>query len=117
MKKQGLYDPSYEHDACGVGFIVEVDGVETHQTVKDGITILKNLVHRGAVGSDVNTGDGAGILTQIPHDFFLQELGFDLPPCGSYGAGMFFLPTKKSRRDTAIDIIKDVIGSEGAEML
>jgi glutamate synthase domain-containing protein 2/glutamate synthase domain-containing protein 1/glutamate synthase domain-containing protein 3 len=117
MKKQGLYDSSYEHDACGIGFIVEVDGVETHQTVMDGITILKNLVHRGAVGSDVNTGDGAGILTQIPHDFFSKELGFDLPTQGSYGVGMFFLPTTKGKREKGIDIIKDVVGSEGAEML
>ena len=117
MKKQGLYDPLYEHDACGVGFIVEISGNKTHKTVVDGITILKNLVHRGAVGSDVNTGDGAGILTQIPHDFFLKELEFDLPGQGSYGVGMFFLHQEKDKRDTAIGIIKDVIGSEGAEML
>ncbi|MCK5200608.1 MAG: glutamate synthase subunit alpha, partial [Spirochaetales bacterium] len=117
MKKQGLYDPLYEHDACGVGFIVEISGIKTHKTVIDGITILKNLVHRGAVGSDVNTGDGAGILTQIPHDFFLHELEFDLPGQGSYGVGMFFLPAKKNERDAAIDIIKDVVGSEGADLL
>jgi glutamate synthase (NADPH) large chain len=117
MKKQGLYDPSYEHDACGVGFVVEIDGKAGHQTVVDGITILKNLEHRGAVGSDVNTGDGAGILTQIPHELFKKETDFNLPLQGFYGVGMFFLPRDKKRRTEAVNLINDVIGSEGAETL
>jgi glutamate synthase (NADPH) large chain len=117
MKKQGLYDPLNEHDACGVGFVVEISGEAGHQTVRDGITILKNLEHRGAVGSDVNTGDGAGILTQIPHEFFSKETDLKLPLPGAYGVGMFFLPVDKSRRNKAIAIIADVIGSEGANTL
>ncbi len=117
MNKQGLYDPSNEHDACGVGFVVRVDGKAEHCIVDDGITILKNLEHRGAVGSDVNSGDGAGILTQLPHEFFLKELKFDLPQQGSYGVGMFFLPMDKERRDTVVSIIADVTGSEGGEIL
>ncbi|MDA3940937.1 MAG: glutamate synthase large subunit [Spirochaetia bacterium] len=117
MKKQGLYDPSYEHDACGVGFVVEIDGSASHQTVIDGITILKNLEHRGAVGSDVNTGDGAGILVQIPHEFFTKELEFDLPLFGSYGVGMFFLPVDEDERNSVISIIEDVVGSEGSLLM
>ena len=117
MEKQGLYDPGYEHDACGVGFIVEISGKAGHQTVMDGITILKNLEHRGAVGSDVNTGDGAGILTQIPHEFFSKETDLNLPSPGDYGVGMFFLPADKTRRDVAISIIDDVIGSEGVSTI
>ncbi len=117
MKKQGLYDPGYEHDACGVGFVVEISGKVSHQTVVDGITILKNLEHRGAVGSDVNSGDGAGILVQIPHEFFLKELEFELPLSGSYGIGMFFLPIDEDKRNTVISIIKDVVGSEGSSII
>ena len=70
MKPQGLYDPRFEHDSCGVGFVVNVDGKKDHSIIKEGITILKNLLHRGAVGGDMKTGDGAGILLQVPHAFF-----------------------------------------------
>ena len=70
MKAEGLYHPSMEHDACGVGFVVKIDGTRTHQVVRDGVEILKNLVHRGAVGGDLKTGDGAGMILQIPHKFF-----------------------------------------------
>ncbi len=117
MKKQGLYDPGYEHDACGVGFVVEISGKASHQTVVDGITILKNLEHRGAVGSDVNSGDGAGILVQIPHEFFVKELEFELPSSGSYGVGMFFLPIDEDKRNSVITIITDVVGSEGSAIV
>ncbi len=117
MENIGLYNSLYEHDACGVGFVARINGEDSHSIISDGITILKNLEHRGAVGSDVNTGDGAGILTQIPHDFFTHEADFKLPAPGSYGVGMFFLPVDKKRRDKAIAIIDDVIGSEGASTL
>jgi len=95
LQKQGLYDPQFEHDACGVGFVVNIKGQKSHQIVTDGINVLKNLVHRGAVGGDGKTGDGAGILIQIPHEFFaacMQLQGVKLPEPGSYGAGMLFLP-------------------------
>jgi glutamate synthase (NADPH) large chain len=90
----GLYDPAYEHDACGLGFVARVDGRRTRETVEEGLEVLCNLEHRGTSGSDPETGDGAGILTQIPDAFFRREckaaLGVELPPAGSYGVGMLF---------------------------
>jgi glutamate synthase (ferredoxin) len=92
---EGLYDPQFEHDACGIAFVVNVDGEKSHQIVADAITALKNLQHRGAFGSDPDTGDGAGLLMQIPDRFFQQvcaEQSIDLPPAGDYAAGMVFFP-------------------------
>src|ERR1700676_3475139 len=86
----GLFDPSLEKDSCGVGFIADIKGRPSHQIVKDGLTILLNLEHRGAVGADPRAGDGAGILLQIPHKFFAKKadrLGFDLPRPGEYAVG------------------------------
>ncbi len=101
-QREGLYDPFFEHSSCGVGFVVNVDGRKTHQIVVNGITILKNLVHRGAVGGDSRTGDGAGMLVQVPHRFFAREadrLGFRLPAEGLYGTAMLFFPwTRRSAR-------------------
>ena len=91
--KTGLYDPAYEHDACGLGFVARVDGRKTRGTVEEGLEILVNLEHRGASGSDPETGDGAGILVQVPDAFFRKEcgaLGFELPPEGRYGVGTIF---------------------------
>jgi len=95
MQRCGLYDPRYEHDACGVGFLANIHGQKSHAIVEQGIEILKNLLHRGALGADQNTGDGAGILFQIPDKFFRAEaerLGLVLPSKGPYGVGMFFMP-------------------------
>ena len=119
-KRQGLYDPQFEHDACGVGFVVSVNGQKSHQIVTEGITILKNLVHRGAVGGDQKTGDGAGILMQLPHAFFVKEsdrLGLHLPADGSYGVGMLFLPTAAEARATARRCVEQAIASEGGSLL
>ena len=88
----GLYDASFEHDACGVGFVADLSGQPRHDTVAKALTVLRNLEHRGAKGSDPDTGDGAGILTQIPDAFFRAVCGFELPAPGSYAAGMVFLP-------------------------
>ena len=88
----GLFDPAHEKDSCGVGFIADIKGKKSHQIVEDGLTILSNLEHRGAVGADPRAGDGAGILVQIPHKFFLKEtkkLGFQLPEPGQYAVGFF----------------------------
>src|SRR5579862_8235852 len=96
---EGLYDPSLEKDACGVGFIANIKGKKSHQIVQDALSILCNLEHRGAVGADPRFGDGAGILVQIPHAFFsrkAKELGFALPQPGEYAVGALFMP-----RDTA----------------
>jgi len=92
---QGLYNPQYEHDACGVGFVANVDGARSHEIVVRGIRVLENLLHRGAAGGDEKTGDGAGILIQIPDEFLQREcgvLGLSLPAAGRYGVGMLFLP-------------------------
>lgn len=94
-KPRGLYHPANEHDACGVGFIANIKAKKSHAIVEQGLQILKNLTHRGAVGADPLAGDGAGILLQIPDNFFREEMarqGIELPPVGQYGVGMVFLP-------------------------
>src|SRR5271155_4819832 len=100
--KQGLYDPQFEHDACGLGFVVNMKGKESHQLVSDALQILVNLDHRGACGCEANTGDGAGILIQVPHEFLSAEaakLGFKLPARGQYGVGQLFLPKNPAERE------------------
>jgi len=92
---QGLFDPTREHDACGVGFIVDMSNRKRHDLIEKGLLILLNLDHRGAVGADPKSGDGCGMLVQIPHRFFAEEcakLGFTLPEPGHYAVGSFFLP-------------------------
>src|SRR5258708_39717444 len=94
-EKQGLYDPQFEHDSCGVGFVVDMVGRKSNTIVRKALQVLINLQHRGAKGCEVNTGDGAGILLQIPHRFFEEEtskLGIALPETGSYGVGMVCVP-------------------------
>ena len=96
-KKFGLYDPLFERDACGVGLVANVTGAKTHDILDKGIEVLVNLAHRGATGSDPLTGDGAGILIQIPDKFFQNQsllLGINLPKSGDYGVGKIFLPPK-----------------------
>jgi glutamate synthase (NADPH) large chain len=120
MQREGLYDPFFEHDACGVGFVANVDGQQTHQIVANGITILKNLVHRGAVGGDSCTGDGAGMLVQVPHAFFTREaarLGFSLPAEGGYGAAMLFLPRDAQRRGRARTLFETAIAAAGGTLI
>src|SRR5215218_5696205 len=97
----GLYDPALDKDACGVGFIADIKGRKSQQIVKDALTILVNLEHRGAVGADPRAGDGAGILVQIPHKFFARKakaLGITLPAPGEYGIGALFMPRDAERR-------------------
>src|SRR5262245_14368234 len=84
----GLYDPRHEHDACGVGFVVDIKGRKSHDIVSKSLQVLKNLAHRGACGCEVNTGDGAGILVQMPDAFLRKVTPFPLPPAGDYGAGL-----------------------------
>ena len=94
-EKQGLYDPRFEKDNCGIGFIASIKGEKSHEIVEKGLLILQNLSHRGATGCDETTGDGAGIMIQIPHEFFekkCKENKIDLPDEGKYGVGMVFLP-------------------------
>ncbi len=120
MVKQGLYDPQYEHDACGMGFIVNLNGEKSHEVVRKGIEILINLTHRGACGCDPETGDGAGITIQIPHEFFAREcsrLGFSLPPAGVYGVGMMFLPVEPKQRLICEGIVERIAREEGLTVL
>jgi glutamate synthase (NADPH/NADH) large chain len=115
--KQGLYDPSNEHDACGVGFIVHIKGHKNHEIVNQGLEILKNLTHRGAVGADPLAGDGAGILIQMPDAFLRQAFATPLPPLGEYGVGMIFLPRDPETRADCEKIITKVIANEGQSLL
>jgi len=118
--KQGLYNPRHEHDACGVGFIAHIKGKKSHALVAQGLEILKNLTHRGAVGADPLAGDGAGILIQIPDAFLRGEcetLGITLPPLGQYGVGMVFLPQAAEQRAQYEAIIDEVVTSEGQRLL
>jgi glutamate synthase (NADPH/NADH) large chain len=118
--KQGLYDPRNEHDACGVGFIAHMKGQKSHQIVKDGLFILENLTHRGAVGADPLMGDGAGILVQIPDRFFREEMaaqGVTLPKAGEYAVGHFFFPQDEQQIAHFKQVIAEVCQSEGQRLL
>ena len=117
---QGLYDPAREHDACGVGFIAHIQGRKSHSIIEQGLQILKNLTHRGATGADPLAGDGAGILIQIPDQFFREELacqGVTLPPLGEYGVGMVFLPQEPASRVACQYEIERAIKDEGQVLL
>jgi glutamate synthase (ferredoxin) len=118
--KQGLYDPQFEHDACGLGFVVNMKGKKSHQLVSDALKILVNLDHRGACGCEANTGDGAGILIQMPHEFLAAEatkLGFKLPAPGQYGVGQLFLPKDPAEREAVKKELAKIISEEGQAVL
>jgi glutamate synthase (NADPH) large chain len=117
---QGLYDPAHEHDACGVGFVVDIQGRKSHAIVRQALTVLKNLLHRGACGCEVNTGDGAGILIQMPHAFLLREcerVGFTLPAPGHYGAGLVFLPRDGREAAECQAMLERIVAAEGQRVL
>ncbi len=117
---QGLYDPRHEHDACGVGFVANIEGKKSHEIVMKGVQILINLTHRGACGCDPQTGDGAGILIQIPHAFFDREcarIGFSLPGPGEYGVGMVFLPVDRQERLLCEGILEKAAKEQGLSVL
>src|SRR5437879_2508982 len=118
--KQGLYDPQFEHDACGVGFVVNIKGRKSHAIIRQAIQILLNLDHRGACGCEANTGDGAGILIQTPHDFLkivAREARVTLPKPGEYGVGMIFLPQSKKQRAECEKIFGQIVAEEGQRVL
>ncbi|MSQ30390.1 MAG: glutamate synthase subunit alpha, partial [Dehalococcoidia bacterium] len=117
---QGLYDPAMEHDSCGVGFIAHLKGTRTHRIVSDGLLALENLDHRGASGSEPNTGDGAGLLIQIPDAFFRDEtsrLGFALPEMGAYGVGVLFAPKNEDARRRVTALLTSIIEDEAQTLL
>jgi glutamate synthase (ferredoxin) len=118
--RQGLYDPQFEHDACGAGFVVNIKGKASHDIIEQALTVLDNLAHRGATGSETNTGDGAGILIQVPHEFLVREcaaLGFALPDPRYYGVGMLFMPQDDARRADFERRFEAIAAEEGQPVL
>jgi hypothetical protein len=118
--RHGLYDPAYEHDGCGIGFVAHVGGTRSHDVVRQGLTLLDNLSHRSAVGCDPCTGDGSGILLQIPHAFLARECadgGPPLPEPGAYGVGMLFLPRAPAARHACEALVEHAIAEEGCVAL
>ena len=119
-RAQGLYNPRNEHDACGIGFVANIKGNATHKIVEQGVEVLVNLTHRGACGCDPETGDGAGLLLQLPHEFFRKEAeaaGFSLPAPGEYGVGMIFLSAKGDDRRAAQRMVGEIVEREGQTVL
>ncbi|MGC9969775.1 MAG: glutamate synthase large subunit [Bryobacteraceae bacterium] len=117
---QGLYDPRNEHDACGIGFVASIKGEKSHDIILKGVQILLNLAHRGACGCDPETGDGAGVLIQVPHEFFAHacaKIGFSLPNPGEYGVGMVFLPIERHERLICEGILERIVREEGLSVL
>lgn len=116
----GLYDPSFEHDACGIGFVASIKGNKSHQNISDALTVLENMEHRGACGCENNTGDGAGLMIQTPHEFFFEEclkLGVHLPAFGRYGVGVVFFPKEIKLREECRDIFNRTAEKLGLEIL
>src|ERR1700677_2074553 len=104
-----LYDPGSERDSCGIGFVAQIRGKPLHSVVYRGLTLLKNMSHRGAQGCDPYTGDGAGVMVQIPHRFFSSQIRkFELPPVGHYGVGMLFLPRVEEKARLARKILREI---------
>ncbi|HMG12054.1 MAG TPA: glutamate synthase central domain-containing protein, partial [Gemmatimonadaceae bacterium] len=119
-EKQGLYDPAYEHDACGIGFVAHIHGVRSRDVVEKSLELLHNLSHRSAVAADACTGDGAGILLQVPHAFLRRvcgPLGISLPDAGSYGVGMILLPSRRADRLICERLIESAVAEEGCSVL
>jgi glutamate synthase (NADPH/NADH) large chain/glutamate synthase (ferredoxin) len=120
LQQHGLYSPANEHDSCGVGFVAHIKGEKSHAIVEQGLQILKNLNHRGAVGADKLMGDGAGILIQLPDALYREEMakqGIELPPPGEYGVGMIFLPKEHASRLACEQEMERAIKAEGQVLL
>ncbi len=120
MQQEGLYNPEFEHDACGVGFVAHIKGKKSHDQVRDALVMLENMEHRGACGCDPESGDGAGIMIQVPHEFLWEEcidLGIQLQEPGYYGVGMVFLPKEKSLNDLCRQVIKEAAEERNMDLL
>ncbi len=113
----GLYDPAFEHDACGIGAVARLSGEPSHEVVARALHVLDSLEHRGASGSEIDTGDGAGILLQVPHGFLREVVDFELPAPGHYAVGMCFLPREDDRRAEIEALIERTVADEGQEVL
>ncbi len=117
LKRSGLYRPEFEHDACGAGFICSLKGIKSHDIIHKALEILEKLEHRGAVSADGKTGDGAGILIDIPHDYFVQECEFELPELGEYAVSNVFLPRKSNQRHYFIELFEEKLTQRGLVIL
>ncbi|MST35281.1 glutamate synthase subunit alpha, partial [Acidimicrobiaceae bacterium USS-CC1] len=115
--RSGLYEPTFEHDACGVAFVVDVHGRRSHRLIQLGLRALCNLEHRGASGAEADTGDGAGILLQVPDALYREVAGVALPPPGAYGTGIGFLPTGDAARREATAGFERIAAGEGLQVL
>ncbi|MFZ1805445.1 MAG: glutamate synthase subunit alpha, partial [Nitrospira sp.] len=119
-RQQGLYDPRHEKDSCGIGFVVNIKGKKSHDIVRKGLQVLENLTHRGAQGADSCTGDGAGILLQVPHTFLKRvvgDVGVSLPDIGEYGVGQLFLPPTAEARRLCEKLFTEILVEEGLRLL
>jgi len=120
IEKQGLYDPAFEHDSCGIGFVANLKNKKSSKTIQDAISMLENMEHRGGCGCEPETGDGAGILIQLPHDFLKQEcaaLGIALPGFGEYGVAMTFFPKDAEERQQCKDLFVEYAHRLGFKVL
>src|SRR3954471_22445081 len=119
--KQGLYDPAFEHDSCGVGFVAHIKGKRSHQILIDAEEVLRNMDHRGACGCEPNTGDGAGVLTALPHEFLRRvvkkELGAELPQPGQFAAGIVFLPKDAAERAHCKKVVEEFVAAQGQKLV
>ncbi len=116
----GLYRPEFEHDSCGIGFVANLKGVKSHEIVENALSMLCNMEHRGGTGYDIASGDGAGILIQIPHDFLAEDCairGIELPAAGEYGVGMVFFPAEKECRKACRALLSDHIHELGLSLI
>ena len=115
-KAQGLYNPKYEHDNCGIGFVTQIRGIKSHEIVKKGLEVLVNMAHRGAESADNQSGDGAGILIQIPHKLIISK-GVRVPSLGEYGTGLVFLPQKEQEREKCEQVLIDSLVAEEIDII
>lgn len=115
-ESRGLYDSSFEHDACGIGFVAHLKGRKSHSIIRQGLDVLASMTHRGAEGADSKSGDGAGVMIQVPRDFYLIH-GYSLPPEGQFGTGLVFLPQDTGDAETCKEILVNIIESEGVDLI
>lgn len=114
--KEGLYRQEFEHGSCGIGFVAHIKGRKSHSIIKNGLDILRNMTHRGAEGADSKTGDGAGVMIQVPRDFYLIQ-GYSLPPEGQFGTGLLFLPQDKMEAEKCTEVLLRIINEEGVDLI
>ena len=116
-RAQGLYDPANEHDNCGIGFVAHIKGQKSHDIIERGLQVLENMDHRGATSSDNKTGDGAGILMQIPDQYIREVMKVNIPAAGPFGTGLIFLPQNRREANLCLEVLSKFIKQEGLELI